>query len=135
MDCFVASAPRNDEAGPYSASAIGQTPSFDGFAGFKPGNDGFSIVDGISMQLSGAKFCLILTLTLAVSACAQRSQISVSTLGEDDDAICRANNALGSSEYIACRRDRDVLRNNAAGRADRRQRDLGEYMMNHPDHP
>jgi hypothetical protein len=41
----------------------------------------------------------------------------------------------GSSEYIACRKDRDVLRNNAAARSDRRQRDLGEYMMNHPDHP
>jgi hypothetical protein len=34
-----------------------------------------------------------------------------------------------------CRRDRDVLRNNATARADRRQRDLGEYMLNHPDHP
>ena len=73
---------------------------------------------------------------LALSACAQRSQIAVSSLGEDDDAICRANNvAAGSSEYIACRKDRDVLRNNAAARTDRRQRDLGEYMLNHPDHP
>lgn len=88
------------------------------------------------MQLSGAKLCLILTLALAVCACAQNRQTPVSTLGEDDDAICRANNvAVGSSEYIACRKDRDVLRNNAAARADRRQRDLGEYMMNHPDHP
>ena len=35
--------------------------------------------------------------------------------GEDDDAICRANNvAAGSPEYIACRKDRDVLRNNAS---------------------
>jgi hypothetical protein len=52
------------------------------------------------------------------------------------DASSRANNvAVGSSQYIACRKDRDVLRNNAAGRADRRQRDLGEYMLNHPDHP
>ena len=81
------------------------------------------------------------TITLAVVAlflcgCVQRSQIAVSTLGEDDDTLCRANNvAVGSSEYIACRKDRDVLRNNAAARADRRQRDLGEYMMNHPDHP
>jgi hypothetical protein len=89
------------------------------------------------MRFSPAKLCIALTVAaLALSACAQRSQILVSTLGEDDDAICRANNvAVGSSEYIACRKDRDVLRNNAAGRADRRQRDLGEYMMNHPDHP
>ena len=88
------------------------------------------------MQLGSAKLAIALTVVLALSACAQRSQVAVSTLGEDDDALCRANNvAVGSSQYIACRKDRDVLRNNAAGRADRRQRDLGEYMLNHPDHP
>jgi DICT domain-containing protein len=75
-------------------------------------------------------------LALALSACAQRSQIPVSSLGDDDDAICHANNvAVGSPEYVACRKDRDVIRSNAAARADRRQRDLGEYMLNHPDHP
>ncbi|MFL6815642.1 MAG: hypothetical protein ACJ8EK_16570 [Bradyrhizobium sp.] len=88
------------------------------------------------MQLGFAKLAIALTIVLALSACAQRSQVALSTLGEDDDALCRANNvAVGSSQYIACRKDRDVLRNNAAGRADRRQRDLGEYMLNHPDHP
>ena len=88
------------------------------------------------MQLGFAKLTIALTVVLALSACAQRSQVALSTLGEDDDALCRANNvAVGSSQYIACRKDRDVLRNNAAARADRRQRDLGEYMLNHPDHP
>ena len=88
------------------------------------------------MLLGAAKLPIALTVLLALSACAQRSQVAVSSLGEDDDALCRANNvAVGSSQYIACRKDRDVLRNNAAGRADRRQRDLGEYMLNHPDHP
>jgi DICT domain-containing protein len=79
---------------------------------------------------------LIALSLLALSDCAQRSQIPVSSLGDDDDAICRANNvAVGSPEYVACRKDRDVIRSNAAARADRRQRDLGEYMLNHPDHP
>jgi hypothetical protein len=88
------------------------------------------------MRPGSARLPIALTLALVLSACAQRTQLSVSTLGEDDDAICRANNvAVGSSEYIACRKDRDVLRNNAAARADRRQRNLGEYMLNHPDHP
>ncbi len=89
------------------------------------------------MQLSSAKLCTALMLVaLALSACAQRSQIPVSSLGEDDDAICRANNvAVGSPEYVACRKDRDVIRNNAAARADRRQRDLGEYMLNNPVRP
>jgi hypothetical protein len=83
------------------------------------------------------KHFIILTLVaLALSACARRSDIPVSSLGEDDDAICRANNvAVGSPEYVACRRDRDVVRNNAAARADRRQRNLGEYMLNNPDRP
>jgi hypothetical protein len=36
---------------------------------------------------------------------------------------------------VACRKDRDVQRNAATARADRRQRDLGEYMLNHPDRP
>jgi hypothetical protein len=89
------------------------------------------------MRLKTPTHLIALTLAaLALSACAQRSQIPVSSLGEDDDAFCRANNvAVGSPEYVACRKDRDVVRSNATTRADRRQRDLGEYMMNHPDHP
>ena len=89
------------------------------------------------MRLKRPTHFIALTLiTLALSACTQRGQIPVSSLGEDDDAICRANNvAVGSPEYVACRKDRDVQRSNATVRADRRQRDLGEYMMNNPDHP
>jgi hypothetical protein len=89
------------------------------------------------MQLVSARQPIAVALVLLfLCGCAQRGQIPVSTLGEDDDTFCRANNVVvGSSEYIACRKDRDVLRNNAAARTDRRQRDLGEYMLNHPDHP
>ncbi len=54
----------------------------------------------------------------------------------DDDAFCRANNVKsGSPEYVACRKDRDVQRANANARTDRRQRDLGEYMLNNPSVP
>jgi hypothetical protein len=77
---------------------------------------------------------IALTLALALGACAQRSQVPVSNLGEDDDAICRANGVVvGSSDYVACRKDRDVIRSNAAARADRAQRNLSEYMLNNPD--
>jgi len=98
---------------------------------------GFGTMDGISMRLRSTKLAIALTLAaLVVSACASHGPTPVSTLGEDDDTYCRANNvAAGSPEYIACRKDRDVLRNNAAAKADRRQRDLGEYMLDHPDHP
>ena len=89
------------------------------------------------MRTNISNHLIALTLAaLVLSACASRNDIPVSSLGEDDDAICRANNvAVGSPEYVACRKDRDVQRNNANARADRRQRDLGEYMLNHPDRP
>jgi hypothetical protein len=78
-----------------------------------------------------------LTLAMVVlSACASRNEIPVSNLGEDDDAICRANNvAVGSSEYVACRKNRDVQRGNAAAKADRAQRNLSETMINTPYKP
>jgi hypothetical protein len=89
------------------------------------------------MRLTTSTHLIALMLVpFALGACAQRSQIPVSSLGEDDDAICRANGvAVGSSAYVACRKDRDVIRSNSAARADRAQRDLGEYMLNHPDRP
>ena len=75
---------------------------------------------------------------LTLSACAQRKQLPVtSALDEDDDTFCRAGGkvAVGSSEYAACRRDRDTQRGNAIARADKKQRDLGEYMLNNPVRP
>jgi hypothetical protein len=88
------------------------------------------------MQLSPAKLCIALTLSaLVLSACTHRGEAPLSMLGEDDDAICRANNvAVGSPAYVACRKDRDVIRSNAAARADRKQRDLGQYMLDNPEH-
>lgn len=78
----------------------------------------------------------LLLAALALSSCARRSDVPLSSLGPDDDAICRANNVVvGSSEYAACRKDRDIQRGNAAARADRAQRNLGEYMLNNPGRP
>ncbi|MCK1334680.1 hypothetical protein ACVW1A_002037 [Bradyrhizobium sp. LB1.3] len=75
-------------------------------------------------------------LAIALSACSARYQTPVAMGGDDDDAVCQSRgNALGSPEYVACRKDRDVQRSAATTRADRRQRDLGEYMLNHPDRP
>jgi len=70
-----------------------------------------------------------------LAGCLERGQPTMVDTSGDDDAYCRAGNALGSPQYVACRKDRDVQRGNANARTDRRQRDLGEYMMNHPDHP
>ncbi|OAE98287.1 hypothetical protein AYJ54_34445 [Bradyrhizobium centrolobii] len=75
-------------------------------------------------------------LAVALSACSARYQTPVAMGGDDDDAVCQSRGyAAGSPEYVACRKDRDVQRNAAIARADRRQRDLGEYMLNHPERP
>jgi hypothetical protein len=75
-------------------------------------------------------------LAVALSACAARNQNPVALGNDDDDAVCQGRGyAAGSPEYVACRKDRDVQRSAATARADRRQRDLGDYMINHPEHP
>jgi hypothetical protein len=82
---------------------------------------------------------MLLLAALSLAACASRSEPPAyagvpST--EDDDTFCRQGGkvAVGSPDYVYCRKDRDAARNTAVARADRKQRDLGEYMLNHPDH-
>jgi hypothetical protein len=89
-----------------------------------------------SMRQTSARLALVLMAALALAGCAARNQGAAVALGnDDDDAVCQAGGkvAPGSAEYVACRKDRDVQRQNAEARTDRRQRDLGEYMMNNPD--
>jgi hypothetical protein len=82
----------------------------------------------------------MISITLLAAAplagCLERGESAMpNMLAEDDDTFCRAGGkvAPGSPDYIYCRRDRDAQRNAAVARADRRQRDLGEYMLNHPN--
>ena len=89
------------------------------------------------MRRKTAQFLIpLLLIAPLLAGCLERGQPTMVDTGVDDDAYCRAGNvAPGSSQYIACRKDRDVQHSNANARADKRQRNLGEYMMNHPDHP
>jgi len=89
------------------------------------------------MQSSVAsRLVTIALLSLALAACVARNQAPVALGNDDDDAVCRGNGyAVGSSEYVACRKDRDVQRNAAVARADRRHRDLAEQMLNNPVRP
>jgi hypothetical protein len=81
-------------------------------------------------------FIVLLLAAPLLAGCLERGQPTLVDTSADDDAHCRANNVkAGSPEYVACRKDRDVGRAAYDARADRRQRDLGEYMLNHPDHP
>ena len=86
---------------------------------------------------SASPLVALLLIAPLLAGCLERGQPTmVNANGDDDDAFCRANNVkVGSSEYIACRKDRDAQRAIAENRADRRQRDLGEYMLNNPTHP
>jgi len=88
------------------------------------------------MRLTTTRHLLALTLAaLSLSACATRHEAPMSAgLSEDDDAYCqRTAGPAGSPQYVACRKDRDVQRGDAVTRADKKQRDLGEYMLNHPN--
>ena len=71
---------------------------------------------------------------LSLAGCAARNQGPAQEAGNnDDDAYCRASGEPGSPPYVACRKDRDVMRQRAEAKADRSQRNLGEYMLNHRD--
>jgi hypothetical protein len=91
------------------------------------------------MRFTVPRFPVALVLAaLALSSCSHRGEVPANAgLSEDDDTFCRAGGkvASGSSEYVACRKDRDAQRANAIARADSKQRDLGEYMLNNPSRP
>ena len=84
-----------------------------------------------------SRLALALLAALALSACTSRHEVpSYAGMTEDDDAFCRQNGvAVGSNDYVACRKNRDVQRSNALTRANRAQRNLGEMMLNNPDRP
>ncbi len=89
----------------------------------------------MKLKFSVALAALLLVAPL-LAGCLERGQPTMVDTSGDDDAYCRANDvAAGSPQYIACRKDRDVQRSNANARTDRRQRDLGEYMLNNPTRP
>jgi hypothetical protein len=86
------------------------------------------------LHLTTPLIALLLVAPLLGGCLERGNSVMRNADGDDDDAFCRANNVKqGSSEYIACRKDRDVQRQAADARRDRSQRDLGEYMLNHPD--
>lgn len=86
------------------------------------------------MPLLSNKLLALTFAALTLAGCASRHE-APAELG-DDDAYCRQHGgAVGSNEYVACRKDRDVQRSNAITRANRAQRNLGEYMLNNPDRP
>jgi hypothetical protein len=86
---------------------------------------------------NGSKMRLPLALLLIaplLAGCLERGQpVMVDTSA--DDAYCRSNAAVGSNEYVNCRKNRDAQRGNANARADRAQRNMAEQMLNNPVRP
>jgi hypothetical protein len=89
------------------------------------------------MKFGPAKHLIALLLVAPLLAgCLERGQPTMTDTSADDDAFCRANNAaVGSNDYVNCRKNRDVQRGNANARTDRAQRNLAEQMLNNPVRP
>jgi hypothetical protein len=77
----------------------------------------------------------LLLIAPLLAGCFERGQPVMVDTTADDDAYCRSNAAVGSNEYVNCRKNRDVQRGNANARADRAQRNLAEQMLNNPVRP
>jgi hypothetical protein len=85
-------------------------------------------------QTAHGRLIALAFIALSLTACAARNQPVTAAGNDDDDSYCRANSGEpGSAAYVACRKDRDVMRQRAEAKADRAQRNLGEYMLNHRD--
>jgi hypothetical protein len=89
------------------------------------------------MKFGPAKHFIALVLAAPLlTGCLERGQPTMVDTSADDDAFCRANNvAVGSNDYVNCRKNRDVQRSNELSRAARTQRNLSETMINTPYKP
>ena len=77
----------------------------------------------------------LLFIAPLLAGCLERGQPTMVDTSADDDAYCRSNAAVGSNDYVNCRKNRDVQRGNANARADRAQRNMAEQMLNNPVRP
>jgi len=105
----------------------------------KPGNDELVRRRNSTMRVKSVRLPLVLLLAaLPLAGCFSRNEpppYAGAGLAQDDDMYCRAGGkvAVGSPDYVYCRKDRDAQRNLAVTRGDRKQRDLADWMLNHPD--
>ena len=81
---------------------------------------------------------VLLLAALPLAGCFSRNEPPPSAgadFTQDDDLYCRAGGkvAVGSPDYVYCRKDRDAQRNAAVTRGERKQQDLAEWMLNHPN--
>ena len=116
---------------------VQQTAIFSMDCRVKPGNDEMekrkASQCNLDSQSTSSPSCSTAPL---LAGCLERGQPTMVDTSADDDAFCRANNvAVGSNDYVNCRKNRDVQRGNANARTDRAQRNLAEQMLNNPTRP
>lgn len=72
-----------------------------------------------------------LLVGLALAGCMQTASEQVAASVADDDAYCQKNaGPVGSGNYAACMKDRDVAASNRQARMDRTHRRVSEDMLN-----
>jgi hypothetical protein len=86
-------------------------------------------------RLKMRSLLVLLLIVPLLAGCLERGQPTMVDSSADDDAYCRSNAAVGSNEYVNCRKNRDVQRANVNARADRAQRNMAEHMLNNPVRP
>ena len=101
----------------------------------KPGNDEIGHMEPNMRRNPHGSSSRSCSLAPLLAGCLERGQPTMVDSSGDDDAFCARSHAAGSPDYVNCRKDRDVQRANANSRADKRQRNLGEYMLNNPTRP
>jgi hypothetical protein len=118
-------------------TVCGETAIFSMDCRVKPGNDKMDTMETLMQSGIAKHFIALLLAGPLLAGCLERGQPTMVDTRVDDDTFCQAGGKVkvGSPEYIACRKDRDVQQVNANARADRAQRNLGEYMLNNPTRP
>ena len=54
-------------------------------------------------------FLALLLLAPLLAGCLERGQPTMADTSGDDDAFCARNHAVGSTDFVNCRKDRDVI--------------------------
>lgn len=83
------------------------------------------------MRGTTSRLLLASLFALSLAACMQTASEQVAATVADDDAFCQKNaGPIGSGNYSACMKDRDVAAGNRQARMDRTHRRVSEDMLN-----
>jgi hypothetical protein len=83
------------------------------------------------MRGTVSRLLLAVPFALSLAGCMQTASEQAAATVADDDAFCQKNaGPVGSGNYSACMKDRDVAASNRQTRIDRTHRRVSEDMLN-----